>query len=70
MIRFIDNNTVLINYYYKDDTVMAYRLKQAGLKIVFIDYKGKKKDKRNLVLSEFSSNKRLDTSSKLRNRRG
>ena len=56
MVRFIDNNTVLINHYYKNDSVMHYRLKQAGLKIEFIDYKVKKKDKRNWAYFPLISN--------------
>lgn len=57
MIRFIDNNTVLINHYYKTDTVMAYRLKEAGLKTEYIEYKVKKKDKRNWAYLNFLQTK-------------
>lgn len=59
MIRFIDNETVLINHYYKDDSVMLYRLKQVGLRIKFIDYKVKKKDKRNWAYLNFLQTKDL-----------
>lgn len=59
MIRFIDNNSVLINHYYKGDSVMAYRLKEAGLKAEFIDYKVKKKDKRNWAYLNFLQTKDL-----------
>jgi len=59
MIRFIDKNSVLINYYYKDDSVMAYRLKEAGLKTEYIDYKVKKKDKRNWAYLNFLQTKDL-----------
>ncbi|MCF8231353.1 MAG: agmatine deiminase family protein [Bacteroidales bacterium] len=59
MIRFIDNNTVLINHYYKNDTVMKHRLRQAGLKTEFIDYKVKKKDKRNWAYLNFLQTKDL-----------
>jgi len=59
MIRFINNDTVLINYYYKSDSVMQYRLKQAGLKTEFIDYKVKKKDKHNWAYLNFLQTKDL-----------
>ncbi len=59
MIRFIDNETVLINHYYKDNSVMLYRLKQSGLKTEFIDYKVKKKDKRNWAYLNFLQTKDL-----------
>jgi agmatine deiminase len=59
MIRFINKNSVLINYYYKDDSVMAYRLKEAGLKTEYIDYKVKKKDKRNWAYLNFLQTKDL-----------
>lgn len=59
MIRFIDNETVLINHYYKDDSVLLYRLKQAGLRTDFIEYKVKKKDKRNWAYLNFLQTKDL-----------
>jgi agmatine/peptidylarginine deiminase len=59
MIRFIDNNTVLINHFYKDNSVMKYRLKQAGLKMEFIDYKVKRKDVRNWAYLNFLQTKDL-----------
>ena len=59
MIRFIDNETVLINHYYEDNSVMFYRLKKAGLKTEFIDYKVKKKDKRNWAYLNFLQTKDL-----------
>lgn len=59
MIRFIDNDTVLINHYYKNDSVMQYRLKQAGLKTEFIDYNVKRKDKRNWAYLNFLQTKDL-----------
>lgn len=59
MIRFIDNETVLINHYYKSDSLMLYRLKQAGLKTEFIDYKVKKKDERNWAYLNFLQTKDL-----------
>jgi len=59
MIRFIDNNSVLINHYYKSDSVMQYRLKQARLKTEFIDYKVNKRDKRNWAYLNFLQTKDL-----------
>jgi agmatine/peptidylarginine deiminase len=59
MIRFINNNTVLINHFYKDNSVIKYRLKQAGLKMEFIDYKVKRKDVRNWAYLNFLQTKDL-----------
>ena len=59
MIRFINNDTVLINHYYKDDIIMHSCLKQAGLKIEIIDYKVKKRDKRNWAYINFLQTKDL-----------
>ncbi len=53
MIRFIDDDTVLINHYYKNDSVILHRLKQAGLKTESIDYKVNKKNKRNWAYLNF-----------------
>jgi agmatine/peptidylarginine deiminase len=47
VLRFIDNDTVLISHYYRTDSIMLYRLKTGGLKPEFIDFKVKKRDKRN-----------------------
>lgn len=59
MVRFIDNSTVLINYLYKDDKTLINRIKQAGLKTEFIDFKVKKKDKRNWAYLNFLQTKDL-----------
>ena len=59
MIRFIDNNTVLINHYYKNDTELLTRLKKAGFRTEIIDYKAKKKDKRNWAYLNFLQTKDL-----------
>lgn len=59
MLRFIDNETVLIHDYYKDDTVMQYRLKQAGLKTEFIDLKVKNRDERSWAYLNFLQTKDL-----------
>ena len=53
MIRFIDKETVLINHFYKDDSVMEYRLKQAGLKLEYLDYKQGTNDKLNWAYINF-----------------
>lgn len=57
MIRFIDNETVLTQYYYKDYSAMLKPLKQSGLKTEFIDYNVKKKDKRNWAYLNFLQTK-------------
>ena len=59
MIRFINSDTVLINHYYKTDSVMQYRLKEAGLKSEFIDYNVKQKDIRNWAYLNFLQTKNL-----------
>jgi agmatine/peptidylarginine deiminase len=59
MIRFIDNDTVLINHFYKNDSVIKYRLKQVGLRIEYIDYKVNKRDKRNWAYLNFLQTKDL-----------
>ncbi len=53
VLRFIDNETVLISHYYKTDNVMLYRLKAGGLNTEFIDFKVKKRDKRNWAYINF-----------------
>jgi len=53
LVRFIDNKTVLLNYFYKNDTEMLNRLKTCGLKAEFIDFKVKKQDKRNWAYLNF-----------------
>lgn len=57
VLRFIDNNTVLISHYYRSDSVMLYRLKNGGLKPEFIDFKVKKRDKRNWAYINFLQTK-------------
>ncbi|MEI6143148.1 MAG: agmatine deiminase family protein [Mariniphaga sp.] len=59
VLRFIDNKTVLISHYYKTDNVMLYRLKTGGLKTEFIDFKVKKRDKRNWAYVNFLQTKDL-----------
>ena len=59
MIRFIDNETVLINHYYKNDSVMLYRLKKAGLKTESLNFKVKKTDKRSWAYLNFLQTKDL-----------
>ncbi|MCB9257295.1 MAG: agmatine deiminase family protein [Chitinophagales bacterium] len=57
MLRFMDKDTVLINHYYKNDSVMQGRLKKAGLKTEFIEYKVNKRDKRNWAYLNFLQTK-------------
>jgi agmatine/peptidylarginine deiminase len=59
MIRFIDKETVLINHFFKDDTVMEYRLKQDGLKSVPLVYKKKTNNKLNWAYINFLQTKDL-----------
>ena len=57
MVRFIDNETVLTQYYFKDYSAMLKPLKQAGFKIEYIDYTVKKNDKRNWAYLNFLQTK-------------
>lgn len=40
MVRFIDNDSVLVNYYYKDDQSILTPLEKAGLNVGFLDLPG------------------------------
>jgi agmatine/peptidylarginine deiminase len=40
MVRFIDNDSVLVNYYYKDDQSILIPLEKAGLNVGFLDLPG------------------------------
>ena len=57
MIRFIDNSTVLINHFYINDSVIQYRLKQAGLNSERLDYKNKTNNKLNWAYINFLQTK-------------
>jgi agmatine deiminase len=57
MLRFIDNETVLVSHYYKTDTVLKYRLKQGGLKYEFFEFKGGKIDKQSWAYINFLQTK-------------
>lgn len=59
VVRFIDNETVLINHNYKTDNVMLHRLKAGGLRTEFIDFKVKKRDKKNWAYVNFLQTKDL-----------
>ncbi len=59
MIRFIDNETVLTQYYFNGYEPMLKPLKHAGLKIEYIDYTVKKKDKRDWAYLNFLQTKDL-----------
>jgi len=59
VLRFIDNETVLISHHYISDRVLLYRLKQGGLKSEFLNFKVKKQDKRNWAYINFLQTKDL-----------
>lgn len=44
MLRFIDNETVLINEIYEDDSVLTYRLEESGIKREYLRFKVKKQN--------------------------
>lgn len=53
MLRFIDNNTVLINEIYKSDKSLLHRLKQNGLDWKWLEFDVEKKDKRKWAYINF-----------------
>jgi agmatine deiminase len=57
MLRFIDNDTVLINDCYKADSVIHSRLKKSGLKYESLNYKIKKAHKYNWAYINFLQTK-------------
>ena len=59
MLRFIDEETVLINNLYENDTILNSRLKQSGLKCEFLRYNVDKHDKRNWAYLNFLQTKDL-----------
>jgi agmatine deiminase len=59
MLRFIDNDTVLLNDCYKSDSVIHYRLKQSGLKCESLNFKVKKQHKYNWAYINFLQTKDL-----------
>jgi agmatine deiminase len=59
VLRFIDNDTVLINDCYKSDSVLLYRLKCSGLKWEFLKYKVRKANKYNWAFINFLQTKDL-----------
>lgn len=59
VLRFIDSDFVLISHYFRTDSIMLYRLKSAGLKPEFINFKVKKQDKRNWAYINFLQTKDL-----------
>ena len=59
MLRFIDHETVVIQYYFEDHSAMLKPLKQAGLKIEFIDYKGNKDGEKDWAYLNFLQTKDL-----------
>jgi len=59
MVRFINEETVVTQYYFRDYEPMLKPLKQAGLKIEYIHYNVKKKDKRDWAYLNFLQTKDL-----------
>lgn len=53
MLRFIDNETVLISHLYQKDTILLSRLKRSGLKHEFLNFKVKQKHKFNWAYINF-----------------
>ena len=53
ILRFINNNTVLINEIYEYDTKLLYSLKQSGINFEFLRFKVSKKDKQNWAYINF-----------------
>lgn len=59
MLRFIDNETVLISHFYQKDAVLLYRLKEAGLKYEFLNFKRKRKIEKSWAFINFLQTKDL-----------
>ena len=59
MIRFIDNDNVLINHFYENDSILKYRLKQAGLNPVFLQFKRQTDKNKNWAYINFLQTKDL-----------
>jgi len=59
VLRFINNNTVLINEIYEYDTKLLYRLKQNGIQYKFLRFNVNKRDKRNWAYINFLQTKDL-----------
>jgi agmatine deiminase len=59
MLRFIDNETVLVSHFYQNDTALLSRLKEAGLKYEFLKIKVKKNHKFNWAYINFLQTKDL-----------
>jgi len=59
MVRFIDDETVLVNMHYKTEPVLLNRLKSSGLKCEFLNYKVQKQDKNNWAYLNFLQTKDL-----------
>jgi len=53
MVRFIDNETVLVNGIYEENTALKYRLKSSGLNCKFLKYNVKKQNKNNWAYINF-----------------
>ena len=59
MVRFIDDETVLVNWHYKTEQVLLNRLKSYGLKCEFLNYKVQKQDRNNWAYINFLQTKDL-----------
>lgn len=59
MVRFIDEETVVTQYYLKDYDPLLKPIKRAGLKIEYIEYNVKKNDKRDWAYLNFLQTKDL-----------
>ena len=59
VLKFIDNETVLVGHIYKYDTQLQYRLKRKGLKIEFLNFKIRRQDKRNWAYINFLQTQNL-----------
>ncbi len=47
MLRFIDNETVLINEIYEEDSILTYRLEESGIKREYLKFNVKKRNVNN-----------------------
>lgn len=59
VLRFIDNETLLVSQEYKKDSLISYRLKQAGFKLEFLNFETKWSNKLNWSYINFLQTKDL-----------
>jgi agmatine/peptidylarginine deiminase len=57
MLRFVDEQTLLVHSNYRDDSVLSHRLTQAGFQLEYLDLGPGKKDDRSWAYLNFLQTK-------------